>query len=114
MLIMAFMNHTARVRPLPRNEANAESASRDLDVPLHPVDAEPERPFNIEYQQASTELALAVIEAMLRSHHKVKLAPSHGKYSGSLPLDPVHRIGLETALELLHHYADTLTPEGGE
>jgi hypothetical protein len=113
-LTMAFTDNTARVRPLPRNEANPESASRDLDVPLHPADAAPERPFNYAYQQASTELALAVIEAMLRSHHKVKQAKSNGKYSGSLPLDPVHRIGLETALELLHHYADTLTPESGE
>ena len=111
---MAFQDHTARVSPLPRNETNPESASRDLDVPLHPVDAASERPFNYEYQRASAELALAVIDAMLQCHHKVKQAKSNGKYSGSLPLDPVHRIGLETAQELLHHYADTLVPESGE
>jgi hypothetical protein len=110
---MAFMNHTAGVSHLPRNGTNSETASRDLDVPLYPG-AESERPFNYEYQRASTELALAVIEAMLRAHHKVKQAQSNGKYSGPLPLDPVHRIGLETAHELLHYYADTLTPEGGE
>jgi hypothetical protein len=114
MLIMAFTDNTARVRPLPRNEANPETASRDLDVPLYPAGAELEQPLNVEYQRASTELALAVIEAMLRAHHKVKQAQSNGKYSGPLPLDPVHRIGLETAHELLHYYADTLTPEGGE
>jgi hypothetical protein len=111
---MAFIDHTARVRHLPRNETSPESASRDLDVPRHPVDAESERPFNYEYQRASTELALAVIKAMLRSHHKAKQAKSRGKFSGPLPLDPVHRIGLETALELLHHYADTLAPESGK
>jgi hypothetical protein len=113
MLIMASQDHTARVSHLPRNGTIPESASRDLDVPLYPV-GESERPFNYEYQRASTELALAVIEAMLRAHHKVKQAQSNGKYSGSLPLDPVHRMGLETAHELLHHYADTLAPESGE
>jgi hypothetical protein len=113
MLIMAFTDNTARVSPLPRNEINPETASRDLDVPLYPG-ADSERPFNYEYQRASTELALAVIEAMLRAHHKVKQAQSSSKYSGPLPLDPVHRIGLETAHELLHYYADTLAPEGGE
>jgi hypothetical protein len=114
MLFMAFMNHTAGVSHLPRNETNPESASRDLDVPLYPMGAALEEPFNVEYQRASTKLALAVIEAMLRAHHKVKQAKSNGKYSGSLPLDPVHRIGLETAHELLHHYVDTLAPESGE
>jgi hypothetical protein len=114
MLIMAFTDNTARVSPLPRNEINPETASRDLDVPLYPAGAALEGPFNVEYQRASTELALAVIEAMLRAHHKVKQAQSSSKYSGPLPLDPVHRIGLETAHELLHYYADTLAPEGGE
>jgi hypothetical protein len=113
MLIMAFMHDTARVCHLPRNETNSESASRDLDVPLYPPGAALEGPFNYEYQRASTELALAVIEAILRAHHKVKQAKSNGKYSGSLPLDPVHRMGLETAHELLHYYADTLAPESG-
>jgi hypothetical protein len=114
MLIMASQDHTARVSHLPCNGTIPESASRDLDVPLYPAGAALEGPFNVEYQRASTELALAVIEAMLRAHHKVKQAQSNGKHSGPLPLDPVHRIGLETAHELLHHYADTLAPESGE
>jgi hypothetical protein len=111
---MAFMNHTARVSPLPRNEAISESASPEPDVPLHPAGAEPERPFNYVYERASTELALAAIEALLRSNREARQARDEGKHSGPLPLDPVRRIGLETAVELLHHYVDTFPPESGE
>jgi hypothetical protein len=114
MLFMAFIHDTARVRPLPRNEANPESASRDLDVPLHPADAAPERPFNYAYQQASTQLALAVIGALLKPDRKVKYARNEGKGSGPSPLDGVQRMGLEAAVELLHLYADTLPPESGQ
>jgi hypothetical protein len=114
MLIMASQDHTARVRPLPRNETNSESASRDLDAPLHPPDAAPERPFNVEYQQASTQLALAVIGALLKPDRKVKYARNESKDSGPSPLDGVQRMGLEAAVELLHLYADTLPPESGQ
>jgi hypothetical protein len=108
---MAFQDHTARVCPLAPKAPISESSSREVDVPLHPTGAAPERRFNDEYQQATTELAIAVIEALLRSQRQARQVRAEGRSSAPLPLDAVQRFGLETALELLHHYVDTLTPE---
>jgi hypothetical protein len=108
---MAFQDHTARACPLAPKEPISESSSPGGDVPLHPTGTAPERRFNDEYQRATTELAIAVIEALLRSHRQARQARAEGRSSAPLPLDAVQRFGLETALELLHHHVDTLVPE---
>jgi hypothetical protein len=108
---MAFQDHTARACPLAPKEPFSESSSPGLDVPLHLTGAASERRFNDKYQQATTELAIAVIEALLRSQRQARQVRAEGRSSAPLPLDAVQRFGLETALELLHHHVDTLTPE---
>jgi hypothetical protein len=108
---MVFQDHTARVCPLAPKEPISESSSRGVGVLLHPAGAASERRFNDKYQQATTELAIAVIEALLRSQRQARQVRAEGRSSAPLPLDAVQRFGLETALELLHHYVDTLTPK---
>jgi hypothetical protein len=107
---MASLNHTAPAHPLVRNEPKSKSTS-SVDDPFHLRSAERERRQTHASQQASTALAVAVIEGMLKTHRAFKQAHDSGERMGLLPLNPVQRIGLETAIDLLHHYVDTLSPE---
>jgi hypothetical protein len=104
---MASRDHTARVCHLVRNEPKSESTSK-VDRLLQQERAERERRQACESQRASTALALAVIEGMLKTPSSFKKTHKSG---GRLPLNPVQRIGLETALDLLRHHVDTLSSE---
>ena len=111
---MAYTHDTARPCPLDRNDPISESPSPAVDVPLHPAGAEHDPWFNVEYQRAITKLVVAVLKGILKEHYKCKDTSICAKREGLLPLNPVQRMGLENAIELLHHYVDTLPPpEGG-
>jgi hypothetical protein len=107
---MASMDHTARARLLVRSPHISESA--------HPVEDSPpllgeavDRWRTIESRRAGIGLAIAVIEGMLKTHHRYERAHPEGNKSGLLPLNPVQLVGLEGATDLLYRYLGTLSPE---
>jgi hypothetical protein len=112
MLIMASMDHTARLRLLAKNKPNSKSSS-SVDDLADASDARREQRQTYASLRAGSALAVAVIEGMLRTHHTFEQTRHDDKRVGLLPLNPVQLIGLETAIDLLYHYVDTLTPEGG-
>jgi hypothetical protein len=111
-LIMASRDHKAHARHLVRNEPKSKS-TLTIDAPVNAVTEEQERRRACDSQRAGAALAIAVMEGMLKNHRALKQAHTHGKSTGHLPLNPVQCIGLETAIDLLHHYVDTLTPGRG-
>jgi hypothetical protein len=108
MLIMASIDHTARIRALVRNEPKSKSTST-VGKTL-PRGEERERQRAYESRRAGTALAVAVIEGMLKTDSTFKQMHQNGAQSGLLPLNPVQLIGLENAIDLLHHYVDILSP----
>jgi hypothetical protein len=106
---MACMDHTARSRAPVCNEPNPDPLST-AGVPL-PRSADQERRTLLESRRANTALALAVIQGMLKNHKACKRKPRTGEKPGTRPLNAVQVFGLEAAIDLLHHYADTLNPE---
>jgi hypothetical protein len=111
-LIMASMDHTAHARLLVRSEPKSKS-TLTVDAPLSALSDERERRRTCETQRAGAALAIAVMDGLLKNHHALKRAHTSDKSGDLLPLNPVQRIGLETAIDLLHHYVDTLTPGRG-
>lgn len=109
---MASIDLTARFRPKVRTELKSKSTST-VSAPLSEESEERERRRVFESRRAGAALAIAVMEGMLKHHRRSKRAHTGGKRTGLLLLNPVQCIGLETAIDLLHHYADTLTPVGG-
>jgi hypothetical protein len=107
---MASIDHTARIRHLVRNEPKSKSTST-VDRPLHQGSAERERRQAYESQRASTALAVAVLEGMLKTNSTFKKTHRNGDRCGLLPLNAVQLIGLETAIEILHQHVDTLSSE---
>jgi hypothetical protein len=95
-----------------RNEPKSKSTST-IDVPVNVVTEEQEQRRACDPRRAGTALAIAVMEGMLKHHRALKQAHTQGKSTDALPLNPVQYIGLETAIDLLHHYVDTLTPGRG-
>jgi hypothetical protein len=106
---MASEDHTGRARVQVRNEPKSKSTPSVGETLLR--NAERERRMTYESEKAGTALALAVIEGMLKTHGTFKQTDQRGEMRGLLPLNPVQLIGLETAIDLLHHYAGTLSPE---
>jgi hypothetical protein len=109
---MASMDHTTRSCPPVHHEPTSQ-ATPSVDGPPNTRGGGQERRWMNASEQASAALAITVMEGMLKTHHARKRAHPDGKPMGFLPLNPVQRIGLETAIDLLHHYVDTLTPEEG-
>jgi 2,3-bisphosphoglycerate-independent phosphoglycerate mutase len=107
---MASIDHTARLRHLVRNEPKSKSTST-FDRPPHQGSVERERRQAHESQRASTALAVAVIEGMLKTHSTFKKTHKNGDRSGLLPFNAVQLIGLESAIEILHQHVDTLSSE---
>jgi hypothetical protein len=107
MLIMASIDHTARSRPLVRNEPKSKPTST-IEAPLNRLSEERERRQACEATRAGAALAIAVMEGMLKNHRAYEQALTRDKRTGHLSLNPVQYIGLETAIDLLHHYVDTL------
>jgi hypothetical protein len=109
---MASTNHTARVRRLVRNEPNSKSTA-SVGAPVLARESERERRQRYVERIADTALALAVIDGMLRTSEAFKQANKEGTRLGLLPFNAVQIIGLTTATEILHHYADMLRSERG-
>jgi hypothetical protein len=107
---MASRDHTAHARLLVRNEPNSESTA-SAGESSHPLGAEQMWQQTWTSKRAGTALAVAVIEGMLKTHRKFQQANPGGKRLGLLPLNPVQLIGLEAAIDLLHHYVDMLDSE---
>jgi hypothetical protein len=107
---MASRDHTARAYLLVRNEPKAESTS-SIDDSLSPLSVEPMWRQTYASKRAGSALAIAVIEGMLKTHRQFARANKDGKRMGLLPLNTVQLIGLETAIDLLQQYVDTLDPE---
>jgi hypothetical protein len=110
MLIMASRDHTAHARLWVRNEPNSESTA-SAGESSHSLDAEQMGQQAYASKRAGAALAVAVIEGMLKTHRKFQRANPGGKRLGLLPLSPVQLIGLEAAIDLLHHYVDVLDSE---
>lgn len=106
---MVSIDHTARFCPPVRKEPKSKSTST-VSASLC---EEQERRRVFESRQAGAALAIAVMQGMLKHHRVSKPTHSGGKRKGLLLLNPVQCVGLETAIDLLHHYADTLTPASG-
>lgn len=106
---MASIDHTARFCPSVCKKPKSKSTST-VGAPLN---EERERWRAFEARRAGAALAIAVMQGMLKHHRVSKPAHTHGKRKDLLLLNPVQCIGLETAIDLLHHYADTLTPGSG-
>ena len=109
---MAFMDHTAHARLLVRNEPKSKH-TLTVDAPLTALSEQRERQRTCDTQRAGAALAIAVMDGLLKNHRAAMQAHGSGKTPSRLSLDPVQRIGLETAIDLLHHYVDTLTPGRG-
>jgi hypothetical protein len=104
---MASIDHTARSCHLVRTEPKSKSTST-VDAPLIGESEKRERRRACESRRAGAALAIAVMAGMLKHHRALKPAHTSGKSIGGLPLNPVQRVGLETAIDLLHHYVDML------
>jgi hypothetical protein len=109
---MASMDHTTRSCP-PVHHEPIPQATPSVDDPPNIQGAGQERRWTYASRRAGAALAVAVMNGMLKTHHAHKRVRPDGKPAGFLPLNPVQRIGLETAIDLLHHYVGTLTPEEG-
>jgi hypothetical protein len=109
---MASRDHTARAYLLVRNEPNTASTSSIDDSP-HPPGDESMWRQTYASKRAGSALAIAAIEGMLKTHRRFAQANKDGKRMGLLPFNPVQLIGLETAIDLLQQYVDTLDPETG-
>jgi hypothetical protein len=107
---MASTNHTARPNPLVPPQPKRKSTS-SFDDPPPPAGVKQERRSSDTPQWARAALAVAVMEGMLKTHHAIKQAKPEGKRKRVLPLNPVQLIGLEAAIDLLHHDVDTLSPQ---
>ena len=109
---MAFTDHTAHARLLVRKEPKSKPTPT-VGVPLTAISEERARRRTCETRQAGAALAIAAMDGRLKNHRALKQAHTSGKSPSLLPLNPVQRIGLKTAIDLLHHHADTLTPGRG-
>jgi hypothetical protein len=109
---MASMDHTTRSCPPVHHEPLSQTTP-SVDGPPNTRGAGQERRWTYASRRAGAALAVAVMNGMLKTHHTRKRAKPDGKPMECLPLNPVQRLGLETAIDLLHHYVDTLTPEEG-
>ncbi|GLQ98254.1 hypothetical protein [Dyella mobilis] len=109
---MTYTNHTAPPRRWVPKDPKSKLTSSVDDARLAER-AERERRQSYASQQAGTALAVAVIEGLLKAHRISKHAGDTGKRTHLLPLNPVQQIGLETAVDLLHHHVDMLSHEGG-
>jgi hypothetical protein len=107
---MACKHDTAHVRRLVRNKSNSTSTS-SVGAPVLARESERKRRQLYVERVADTALALAVIEGMLKTHEAFKQANEEGTRSGLLPFNAVQVIGLTSAMEKLHHYADMLLAE---
>jgi hypothetical protein len=84
-----------------------------VDAPLSALSEERERRRTCKTQQAGAALAIAVMDGLLKNHRAAMQTHGSDNKPSRLSLNPVQRIGLETAIDLLHHYVDTLTPGRG-
>jgi hypothetical protein len=109
---MVFVDHTTRSCPQVHDEPISQ-ATPSVDGPPGIQGEGQERRWTYASRRAGVALAVAVMNGMLKTHHTHKRANRDGKRTEFLPLNPVQRIGLETAIDLLNHYVDTLTPEEG-
>jgi hypothetical protein len=107
---MASMDHTARDCLLAQNEPISNSAQSVEDSP-QPLGEAQKRWRTVESCRAGIGLAIAVIEGMLKTHHRYEQAHPEREKSGLLPLNPVQLVGLESAIDLLHGHLDKLSAE---
>jgi hypothetical protein len=108
---MASIDHTARVRPLVRNEPKSKSPA-SADRASHAPKRARKGRLNQASQRAGAALAVAVLEGMLKMHRVSKHGLHVGRH-GLPPFNPVQLIGLETAIDLLNRYVDILSPDTG-
>jgi hypothetical protein len=107
---MASANHTSHVRLLVRKQPKSKSTATVDDTPPTRGSKQERRKLYVS-RIADTALALAVIEGMLKTHEAFIKAKKAAVQDGLLPLNAVQIIGLTTAIDFLHQYADSLSPE---
>ena len=107
---MASTDHTARSRPLVRDEPNPKPTPNKGSA----LDAAGDGPAQLrtcDIHAASTARAIVVMGKRLSRHHALRHSHIGCKGKGLSSPHAAQRIDLVTAPDLRHHPIDTLTPE---
>ena len=109
---MAFTDHTAHARLWVRSEPKSKPIPA-ISSALDAAGDERERRRVCELHRAGAALAIAVMDGLLQNHRASRQSHAENKRMSLLSLNGAQCFGLETAIDLLHHYVDTLTPGRG-